>query len=62
MHNIFYMSLSEQDTTRKKWVDDNMTEIETGDSKKYKVEVICKSKIYANKQKDYLQGLYYLIT
>ena len=42
MHNIFHMSLLEQDTTRKERVDKRVKELElkAGNSKEYKVEVI----------------------
>ena len=42
IHNVFYMSLLEQDITRKKRVDEKVTELEfdTGDSKEYKLEAI----------------------
>ena len=39
---MFYVSLLEQDTTRKERVDENVTELEfdAGKSKEYKVEAI----------------------
>ena len=51
MHNIFHMSLLEQDTTRKKRVDKRLKELElkAGNSKEYKVEAIWNSAVYANK-------------
>ena len=43
------MSLLEQNTTNKRWVDENITELDIGknDSGKYKVEVIWDSAVYA---------------
>ena len=55
------MSLLEQDSTRNKQIDKNMTEFETGNSKEYKVETIWNSAVYANKAKSHLPGIYYLI-
>ena len=42
IHNVFHVSLLEQDTTRKERVDKNVTELEfdTGDSEEYEVEAI----------------------
>ena len=43
-------------------MDKNMTEFKAvGNNKKYKVEVIWNSAVYANKGKSHLSGLYYLI-
>ena len=36
-------------------------EFEAADSKKYKVEAIWNSAVYANKEESHLSGLYYLI-
>ena len=58
------MSLLEQDTIQKKWVDENdVTELDAGNnkSKKYKVEAICDSAVYARKSVGHLPGLYYLV-
>ena len=58
------MSLLEQDSTRKEWVDENVTKLEcnTGDSKEYKVEAIWDSAVYAIKSESgHLSVLYYLI-
>ena len=43
-------------------MDENVTEFETGDSKKYKIEAISDSAVYFNKAKGHLLGLYYLVT
>ena len=51
IHNIFHVSLLEQDTTRKGQVDNKALlqpekEFEAGDDKKYEVEIIIDSAIY----------------
>ena len=53
----------EWDTTRKERMDKKVTklEFETGNSKKYEVEAIWNSAVYANKAKGHLPGLYYLV-
>ena len=42
MHNVFYVSFLEQNTTKKELVDKQVTELEleVGNSKEYKVEAI----------------------
>ena len=64
IHDVFHVSLLEQDTTRKERVgDDNAEEQDAGDnSGKYKVEVIWDSAVYARESESgYLPGLYYLV-
>ena len=64
MHNIFYVSLREYDTTREDRVDKQVTELEleAGDSKEYKLEAIRDSAVYASKwELGQLPSLYYLI-
>ena len=64
IYNVFYMSLLEQNTTRKERVDKNVTELEfdTGDSEEYKVEAIWDSAVYAMElESGHLPGLYYLV-
>ena len=63
IHNVFHMSLLEQDTTRKGRMDENATELDAGDDEggEYKVETIWDSAGYARKSADYLSGLYYLV-
>ena len=59
------MSLLEQDTTKKKWVDKRVTELElkAGNNKEYKVEAIWDSAVYASEsESDQLPGIYYLVT
>ena len=50
MHNVFHMSLLEQNTTSKEWVDKQVTELElkAGNSEEFKVEAIQNSAVYAN--------------
>ena len=58
------MLLLEQDTTRKKRVDENVTELEfdAGNSKEYKVEAIWNSAVYTKEsESSHLLGLYYLV-
>ena len=57
------MSLLEQKTNRKERVDKKVTELDfkADNSKKYEVEIIWDSAVYANKVKSYLPGQYYLV-
>ena len=61
---MFYVSLLEQNTIRKGWVDENVTEFEVGSAdEEYKVERIWNSTVYAKESAtDYLPGLYYLVS
>ena len=64
MHDVFHMSLLEQDTTRKERMNKQMKELEleTGDSEEYEVEAIRNSAVYASKSESgQLPGLYYLL-
>ena len=59
------MLLLEQDITRKRWVDENATqlEFEANDNKKYKVKDIRDSAVYAKlSEAGYLPELYYLLS
>ena len=47
IHDVFHISLLEQETTGKEQVDKNVTEFETADKKKYEVETIWNSMVYA---------------
>ena len=51
MHNVFHVSLLEQDITRKERVDERVKELEleAGNSDKYKVEAIWDSSVYSSK-------------
>ena len=62
IHDVFHVSLLEQDTTRKERVDEQVTELEAGDSEEYEVEAIRDSAVYASKSESgQLPGLYYLV-
>lgn len=59
---MFHLSLLEQDTTKKKQVEKNMTELEVSNIEKYKVETIRDSKVDAIELDGHLLGLYYLVS
>ena len=63
IHDVFYVSLLQQDITKKERINKNMTELEfdAGNSKKYKVKAIRDSVIYAKKLEGHLPSLYYLV-
>ena len=64
IHNVFHVSLLEQNTTKKRRVDKNATELDAGnnDSGEYKVEAIRDSAVYARESESgHLPGFYYLI-
>lgn len=65
IYNVFYLSLLEQDTTKKRWVDKSTaTQLEfgIGDNKEYEVEGIHYSIVFARESKaGHLLGFYYLI-
>ena len=62
IHDVFHVSLLEQDTTRKERVDEQVTELEAGDSEEYEVEAIWDSAVYASElELGQLPGLYYLV-
>ena len=61
IHDVFHLSLMEQDTTRK-GREFSMPKFKPGDNdKEYKVEVIQDSAVYAKKTDGHLPGLYYLV-
>ena len=66
IHDVFHVSLLEQDTTRKGRVDENdATEFDAGneDSGEYEVEAIRDSAVYARESASgHLPGLYYLVS
>ena len=57
------MSLLEQIITSKEQVDENVTKLEAGNSKEYKIEAIWDSAVYARESElgYYLLRLYYLV-
>ena len=65
IHDVFHVSLLEQDTTRKGRVhEENAEELDAGDnSGEYEVEAIWDSAVYARESKSgHLPGLYYLVS
>ena len=66
-HDVFHVSLLEQDTIKKGWLDEKTVEqleFEAGgNNEEYKVEAICDSAIYAKESEaGHLPGLYYLVS
>ena len=66
IHDVFYVPLLEQDTTKKRRVDKEVRQMEfdIGDNncRKYEVEVIWDSAVYAKEsESNHLPGLYYLV-
>ena len=67
IHDVFHVSLLEQDTTRKGRVDEEVRQMEfdAGDdgSREYEVEAIRDSAVYARESESgHLPGLYYLVS
>ena len=67
IHDLFYMSLLEQDTTRKRQVDEEIRQIEfeasNNNSGEFKVEAIWDSMVYAKEsESSHLPGFNYLIS
>ena len=65
IHDVFHVSLLEQDTIRKGRVhEENAEELDAGDnSGKYEVEAIRDSAVYTRESElDHLPGLYYLVS
>ena len=60
IHNVFHVSLLEQNTTRK-GREFSVPEFELGDDKEYEVEAIRDSAVYAKEADGHLPGLYYLV-
>ena len=61
IHNVFYVSLLEQGTTRKERVK-KVPKLKNGnDSKEYKIKVIWNSMVYARESEGHLPRLYYLV-
>ena len=63
VHDVFHVSLLEQDTTRKGRVSEEIPELDAGDedSEQYEVEAIRDSAVYARESEGHLPGLYYLV-
>ena len=65
IHDVFHVSLLEQDITRKGRVDGDATELDAGDDEggEYEVEAIRDSAVYARESESgHLPGLYYLVS
>ena len=64
IHDVFHVSLLEQDTTKKGRVNDTKLnfEFEAGDDKEYEVDGIRDSAVYARESAEQLPGLYYLVS
>ncbi len=69
IHDVFHVSLLEQDTTRKGRVDNKALsesekelEFEARGNKEYEVEAIIDSAVYDQKVNDQILGLYYLVS
>ena len=67
IHDIFHVSLLEQDTTRKGRVNKEVKQMEfdagDDDGGEYKVEAIWDSAVYAREtESGHLPGLYYLVS
>ena len=66
IHDIFYVSLLEQNTTRKGRMNELFPEPEpefdAGNNKEYEVEAIIDNAVYTKEAERHLPGLYYLIS
>ena len=62
IHDVFHVSLLEQDTTKKGRVNDMQLEFEADDDKEYEVDGIRDSAVYARESAGQLPGLYYLVS
>ena len=62
MHDVFHVSLLEQDTSRKGRVDEKGMESDAGDNEEYKMKAIRDSAVYARESAGHLPGLYYLLS
>ena len=64
IHDVFHVSLQEQDSTKKGRVhEENAEELDNDDDGKYKVEAIRDNAVYAKESElGHLPGLYYLVS
>ncbi len=65
IHDVFHVSLLEQDTTKKEQVDKTTFRLEfksDGDGEEYKVEAIRNSTVYMTESEGHLPGFYYLVS
>lgn len=58
---MFNMSLLERDTTGKGQVDENVTELEAGNTKKYEIETIRDNAVYTIESNGHLPRFFYLV-
>ena len=65
IYDIFHVSLLEDNTTRKEWMNKLFSKLESefdiGNNKEYKVEAMIDSAVYAKKAKGHLLDLYYFV-
>ena len=63
IHNVFHVSLLEQDTPLKERIDKKVSKLDAGNknSEENKVEIIRDSAVYTRKSEGHLPGLYYLV-
>ncbi len=64
IHDVFHVSLLEQDITKKERVDETTSRLEfksDGNGEEYKVKAICNSAVYARESEGHLLSLYYLV-
>lgn len=56
------MSLLKKDITKNGRIDKFQPELDNGNSKEYKVEIIYDNEVYGNKSEGHLLGFYYLVS
>lgn len=62
IHDVFNVLLLKPDSIKKRWINKFLLlKFEANDNKKYEIEVIRDSAIYAKGASKYLFGLYYLV-
>ena len=65
IHDVFHVSLLEQDTTKKRQMNELFPEPEpefdAGNNKEYKVKAIINNAVYAKEAEGHLPSLYYLV-
>ncbi len=65
IHDVFYVLMLEQDTTKKGQVDETTSRLifeSDSNGKEYEIKAICDSAVYTRELEDYLPGLYYLVS
>ena len=66
IHDVFHLSLLENNTTKKGQVDKTTSQLEfkgnIGDGEDYEVEAIRDNAVYARESEGYLSGLYYRVS